>query len=75
MLKSIDSLRDSVSGPLVETCGSEVRMITAEVHGNEVRGLALCPGKVVRYVLEAQTSRLRTSDMLRITRSKKKPAA
>ncbi|HJN35833.1 MAG: hypothetical protein AB8E87_13040 [Prochlorococcus sp.] len=50
-------------------------MITAEVHGNEVRGLALCPGKVVRYVLEAQTSRLRTSDMLRITAAKKKPAA
>ena len=75
MLKSIDSLRASLSGPLIETCGADVRLITAEVHGNEVRGLALCPGKVVRYVLEAQTSRLSTRDMLRLTSTKKKPAA
>ena len=29
-------------------------MLTAEVHGPEVRGLALCPGRVVRYVFDAR---------------------
>ena len=52
MLKSVDTLRRAVSGPLAERCGSEARMLTAELHGKEVRGLAFCPGRVVRFVLD-----------------------
>jgi hypothetical protein len=75
MLKSVDALRDKVSGPLEKRCGSEVRVLTTELHGDEVRGLAFSPGRVVRYVLDAQTNRLRTSVMLRLTRSTRQPAA
>jgi|TARA_B100001778_G_C18062985_1_gene395034 hypothetical protein len=50
-------------------------MLTAEVHGSEVRGLAICPGRVVRYVLDAQKSNLDTVDLLRLTRASRKPAA
>ena len=44
MLKSVDALRLEIRGPLEEACGPQARMLTAEVHGTEVRGLALCPG-------------------------------
>ena len=75
MLKSVDNLRDAVSGPLTDRCGTQARMLTAELHGDEVRGLALCPGRVVRFVLDAQTSRLSTVDLLRHTQTSRKPAA
>jgi len=75
MLKSVDALRDQVYGPLGERCGAEVRVLTAEIHGDEVRGLALTPGRVMRYVLDAQTERLRTSVLLRLTQSSRQPAA
>ena len=75
MLKSVDALRRTVYGPLVERCGSEARMLTAELHGQEVRGLAFCPGRVVRFVLDAQTQRLQTVDLLRLTKASRKPAA
>ena len=75
MLKSVDTLRAAVTGPLMDCCGAQARMLTAEVHGDEVRGLAFCPGRVVRFVLDAQTRRLRTVDLLRLTRSSRKPAA
>jgi len=75
MLKSVDTLRQAVTGPLTDRCGSQARMLTAELHGEEVRGLALCPGRVVRFVMNARTRRLRTDDLLRLTRSSRKPAA
>lgn len=75
MLKSVDTLRRAVSGPLAERCGSEARMLTAELHGMEVRGLAFCPGRVVRFVLDAQTQRLQTVDLLRLTKATRQPAA
>ena len=75
MLKSVDTLRQAVTGPLTDRCGSQARMLTAELHGEEVRGLALCPGRVVRFVMNARTRRLRTDDLLRLTRSTRKPAA
>ncbi len=75
MLKSVDTLRRAVAGPLAERCGSEARMLTAELHGMEVRGLAFCPGRVVRFVLDAQTQRLQTVDLLRLTKATRQPAA
>ena len=75
MLKSLDTLRDAVSGPLSDCFGSQARMLTAELHGEEVRGLAFCPGRVVRFVLDAQTRRLSTVDLLRLTQASSKPAA
>ena len=54
MLKSVDALRHAISGPLQDACGPQARMLTAEVHGTEVRGLALCPGRVVRFVMDEQ---------------------
>ena len=55
--------------------GPKTKILTAEVHGDEVRGLALCPGKVIRYVFASQTQRLRTKALLSLTRATRKPAA
>ena len=51
MLRSVDDLRLAVAGPLEDRCGPQARMLTVELHGKEVRGLAICPGRVVKYVL------------------------
>ena len=75
MLKSVDALRLAIRGPLEEACGSQARMLTAEVHGTEVRGLALCPGRVVRFVMDEQRQRLQVADLLRLTKASRKPAA
>mgnify|MGYP001247700265 FL=1 len=75
MLKSVDALRHVISGPLQDACGPQARMLTAEVHGTEVRGLALCPGRVVRYVMDERLQRLQIDDRLRLTKASRKPAA
>ena len=75
MLKSVDTLRHAISGPLEDACGPQARMLTAEVHGTEVRGLALCPGRVVRYVMDERLQRLQIDDRLRLTKASRKPAA
>jgi hypothetical protein len=64
MLRSVDSLRTEIYGPLTSRLGSKAKILTAEVHGDEVRGLALCPGKVIQYIFAAQTQRLRTKSLL-----------
>ena len=46
-------------------------MLTAEVHGTEVRGLALCPGRVVRFVMDEQLQRLQVADLLRLTKARR----
>ena len=75
MLRSVDLLLREVSGPLQDRCGPQARVLTAEVHGDEVRGLAFCPGKVLRYVLAARNRRIKTTEMLRLARSSRQPAA
>ena len=75
MLRSVDRLLREVTGPLQERCGPQARVLTAEVHGDEVRGLAFCPGKVLRYVLAARNRRIRTTEMLRLARNTRQPAA
>ena len=75
MLKSVDALRHAISGPLEDACGPQARMLTAEVHGTEVRGLALCPGRVVRFVMDEQLKGLQVADLLRVTKTSRKPAA
>ena len=64
MLRSIENLYAKVKGPLTETYGPKARILTVESHGNEIRGLAFCPGKVVKYVFQCQTSKFLTYDML-----------
>jgi len=75
MLRSVDRLCRQVIGPLQDRCGPHARVLTAEVHGDEVRGLAFCPGQVLRYVLEAESRRLKTTALLRLARSSRQPAA
>ncbi|MCB4395045.1 hypothetical protein FZZ91_03705 [Synechococcus sp. HB1133] len=75
MLKSVDALRLVIRGPLEDACGPQARMLTAEVHGTEVRGLALCPGRVVCYVMDERLQRLQIDDRLRLTKASRKPAA
>ncbi|EAR18754.1 hypothetical protein ACLM44_02765 [Synechococcus sp. W2B2] len=75
MLRSVDRLRLEVTTPLRDRCGPQARVLTAEVHGDEVRGLAFCPGKVMRYVLVAQNQKLKTTELLKLTRASRQPAA
>ncbi len=75
MLRSVDALRQQLSEPLTDRCGPQARMLTAEVHGGLVCGLAICPGRVVRYVLDDRTRRLKTVDLLRLTPTAGKSAA
>ena len=75
MLRSVDRLLGEVTGPLQDRCGPQARVLTTEVHGDEVRGLALCPGKVLRYVLAARNRRIKTTEMLRLARTSRQPAA
>ena len=75
MLKYVDAVHIAVHGPLTKACGPRTRMLTAEVHGPEVRGLALCPGRVVRYVFDARNEHFKTVDLLRLATSSRKPAA
>ena len=75
MLCSVDALQQAVSGPLEDRCGPEARTLTVEVHGAEVRGLAICPGRVMRYFFDSRKKRFRTTDLLRLMTAKRKPAA
>ena len=75
MLKSVDALRRLVADPLCERCGPEACVLTTELHGDEIRGLAFCPGRVLRYVLNNDTKRLRLSVLLSIARGSRIPAA
>ena len=75
MLRSVDRLRREVAAPLRDRCGPQARVLTAEIHGDEVRGLAFSPGRVMRYVLVAQNQKLRTTELLKLTRAGRQPAA
>lgn len=75
MLKSVDTLRKLVAKPLHERCGPEACVLTTELHGDEIRGLAFSPGRVLRYVLNNDTKRLRLSVLLAIARGSRIPAA
>ena len=75
MLKSVDAVHIAVHGPLTKACGPKTRMLTAEVHGPEVRGLALCPGRVVRYVFDARNQHFKTMDLLKLAPKTRLPAA
>ena len=75
MLRSVDRLCLEVIAPLRDRCGPKARVLTAELHGDEVRGLAFCPGTVMRYVLVAQNQKLKTTELLKLTRASRQPAA
>ena len=75
MLRSVDRLRREVTAPLRDRCGPQARVLTAELHGDEVRGLAFCPGTVMRYVLVAQNQKLKTTELLKLSRANRQPAA
>ncbi len=71
MLQSTEYLFNIVSGPLDDCFGPNAKVLTVETHGEEVRGLALCPGKVVRYVFNAQTRSFKSAELLSIKKLKK----
>lgn len=74
MLKSVDSLKEAVSGPLLQSFGSDTRVINLSVYGTEVRGLALCPGRVVRFVFESKSRSLRCEEVLAVKQTRKSTA-
>ena len=57
---------NAVHGPLTKACGPTTRLLTAEGLGPEVRGLALCPGRVVRFVFDARNEQFNAMDRLRL---------
>ena len=71
MIKSIESLHKQVSGPLFDCYGANSDVVTVDAHWNEIRGLAFCPGKVVKYIYHIQNKKLVTYQMLSITQMRK----
>ncbi len=66
MVHSVEYLKSRVSQPLALKLGSKARLLTVEAHGDQIRGLAICPGKIVSYVLCAQSKKLFSKDVLTI---------
>ena len=64
MLRSIESLQNAVAEPISESLGPKAKVLTVESHGDEIHGLALCPGRVVSFVLSAQRDHISTKDLL-----------
>ncbi len=64
MLCSVEALKNQVKEPLGEFLGPKTKVLTVESHGLEVRGLAFCPGKVVRYVFQEDLKKLVISELL-----------
>ena len=64
MLGSVSSLTSKVQDPLETACGSGCRVISIEMHGQNIHGLAFIPGKVIRYVYESKTQELRFKSVL-----------
>ena len=73
--EEVDPAEEDVSGPLEDRCGPSARTLTVELHGAEVRGLAISPGRVFRYVFDSRRKRFRTVDVLKLTKATRKPAA
>ena len=69
MLSSTSKLLGQVTGPLGDVCGPNTKVLKVEAHGDEVRGLVLCPGKIMKFVLYAQSKRLETSVVMKIAKS------
>ncbi len=66
MLKSIDRLKETAAFALEDAFGLKIKVLTVSLHETEVRGLALCPGKVVRYVFESRTKQLSFEELLSV---------
>ncbi|MEB3158570.1 MAG: hypothetical protein VKK03_03815 [Synechococcus sp.] len=75
MLKSVDALRRLVAEPLHQRCGPEACVLTTELHGHEVRGLAYSPGRILRYALNCENRTLRLSVWLSLAPPRRVPAA
>ncbi len=75
MLRSVDTLRLLVGDPLTARHGPHACVLTTELYGPQVRGLAFCPGRVLRYVFDKDSQQLETSVLLRLTDSRRNPAA
>ena len=68
MLKSTEALQNTVEQPLLDCYGPTAKVLTDEAHEEEVRGLAMCPGKIVKYIYKIQDSKLVTFEMLSLKR-------
>ncbi len=70
ILATTEKLFETVSGPVGKAIGPNAKVLTVELHGYEVRGLVACSGRVLRYVLEAESSRIRTREIMAIAISR-----
>ncbi len=66
MLQSTAKLLSRVKGPIENLYGPSSRVLTVELHDDEVRGLVLCPGRILHYVVNEHSSIIRTSVILKI---------
>ncbi len=66
MICSIDTLREEVMEKLSSNFGTKVKVLSVESHSEEVRGLAVCPGKVIKYVFFSRTKHIRTVELLKL---------
>ena len=66
MTNSVEWLQRKVQTPINDCFGPRAKVLTVEDYGDEVRGLASCPGRIFRYVFEIESKQLRTFERLSI---------
>lgn len=59
MISSVSSLTRIVHEPLCNALGSEYRLLSVELHGHDIHGIVLVPGRALRYVLNSITNEFR----------------
>ncbi|MEY4297413.1 MAG: hypothetical protein RLZZ423_592 [Cyanobacteriota bacterium] len=70
------ALRERLQRELRRTLGEPAELVSVRADGDRrVRGLVLCAGRVLSFVLDAEEQRLRTQPLLELLRINSAPVA
>jgi len=70
------ALREQLHRELRRALGEPAELVSIRADGaRRVRGLAICAGRVLSFVLDAEEQRLRTQPLLELLRINSAPAA
>ena len=65
--------RELLRQEVLRQLGSPTQLISLEQRGaHQVRGLALCSGRILSYVLDAESNRLRTRPLFQLLQSSRR---
>lgn len=60
---------------LLQQCGGPVQLVSVreDAHNHNVKGVAVCAGRILSFVLEAEQQRLRTKPLFELIRRSRRP--